>query len=164
MKPFKPALVIETPSPDPLEAAVEEAQAAVDQARRDAQASSEALAAAEAIREKAQASLDAARRRAREKESRRPLVERVTALAKEVAEVDAAIADACEWLRSAIETRERVAEKADLLVRRSAPGRGAIDLPEVPELRMPEFKPEGDRLRFASVTFPYAMGPTLNLP
>jgi hypothetical protein len=29
---------------------------------------------------------------------------------------------------------------------------------------MPEFKPEGDRLRFASVTFPYAMGPTLNLP
>ncbi|MHB1045791.1 MAG: hypothetical protein ACYC4P_07225 [Thermoanaerobaculia bacterium] len=162
MKLFKEPVLIETPPPHPLEAALSEAEKRLEEARRGARVAAEKLASAEAQKETCATELDVERRRLRAEEEARSLAERCGPLVREVADLDAGIDLAVRWLRDAIERREQLADRARRIATANLcrPCPKGVTLAE--ELAIPALRSTGTRERIVELTIPYSLGPVPN--
>lgn len=156
---FRPALpLLETPPPDPLEAAVTEADRLLEAARRDAESAASSVREAEARRRQAASDLDAERVRVRAEEERKTVLERVQPLVDEVTQLDTAIREALLWTRAAIERRARLSDRAERLATANFARSFPPGIPRPGPLDLPRLRADGARCQTVELTLEYSLG------
>lgn len=159
---FKAPISVEPEPAHPLEVALQDADRALEDGRREAREAVSRLEPLEVARREAAASLAAEKSRRRKVEEQKSLEERVAPLREEVAQLDAAIGEAVAWLRDAIERRVRIADTAKRRATRNLcePVPAGIALPGPLEIR--PSPAVGERRGRREVVFEYALGPAPN--
>lgn len=154
---FKPGFLVETPPPDPLEAAVTEADRLLEDARREAESAAARVSDAEARHRQAASDLDAERVRVRAEEERKTIAERVNPFLAEISDLDEGIRSALEWLRSGIERRERLVDRAQRIATDNLSKRPPAGLALPGTMGSTRLRTEGYRCYTVAVELEYSL-------